>query len=45
MMLENLSAGMLEDWKPLAETDVHQWWHTFDINVRGEGPVTVILAI
>jgi len=29
------NAGYLETWKPIAESDVQDWWKTFEVNVKG----------
>jgi len=34
------NAGYLESWKPIADTDLTEWWKTFDVNIRGVWLVT-----
>lgn len=29
------NAGYLETWKPIVDSDVHDWWKTFEVNVKG----------
>ncbi len=29
------NASRLEEWRPLAETDVDDWWRTWEVNVKG----------
>ena len=29
------NAGVLEQWKRIAESDPEEWWNTFEVNVRG----------
>ncbi len=29
------NAGVLEEWKPLADSDPDDWWGSWEINVRG----------
>ena len=29
------NAGVLEQWRPLAESDPEEWWGSYEINIRG----------
>ena len=29
------NAGVLEQWRPIAESEPEEWWSSFEINIRG----------
>lgn len=29
------NAGVLEQWRPFAETEPEEWWGTWEVNIRG----------
>lgn len=34
------NAGVLERFKPIAETDIDQWWQTWEVNIKGTYLIT-----
>ncbi|KAI9665461.1 MAG: hypothetical protein M1831_001603 [Alyxoria varia] len=30
------NAGSMEEWRPVLEADVDEWWRTWDINIKGQ---------
>jgi NAD(P)-dependent dehydrogenase (short-subunit alcohol dehydrogenase family) len=34
------NASRMETWRPLAETDVEDWWNTFEVNLKGTFLIT-----